>query len=73
MVSFCKRNTGRRDRISIPAGFVQLDLFSAPTPKSESKKLLVRKPKGTVYRCDKCNKAVVMSIPAVVIVCRFAE
>ncbi|MBH8609124.1 hypothetical protein [Thermoactinomyces sp. CICC 10521] len=54
--------------MSLPAGFIQIDLFSM-SEKPEPKKAPVRKPKGTVYRCDKCAKSVVMNIPAIVIIC----
>ncbi|MBA4544707.1 hypothetical protein H1164_18015 [Thermoactinomyces daqus] len=54
--------------MSLPAEFIQIDLFSIPE-KQESKKARHRKTKETIYHCDKCGKSVVMNIPAIVIIC----
>lgn len=54
--------------MSLPAGFIQIDLFSIPEEKPKPKKAPIGKKKGTVYRC-KCGKSIVMNIPAIMIVC----
>ncbi|MBH8606010.1 hypothetical protein [Thermoactinomyces sp. CICC 10521] len=54
--------------MSLPAGMIQMDIFEMMQSR-EAEKKPKRKPKGTVYRCDKCGKSIVMNIPAIVIVC----
>ncbi|MBA4543836.1 hypothetical protein H1164_13155 [Thermoactinomyces daqus] len=53
--------------MSLPAGFIQIDLFAIPEDKP--KKAPVRKRKETVYRCPKCGKTVGEGVPFIVAFC----
>jgi hypothetical protein len=54
--------------MSLPAGFVQIDLFDAMASEPEEKPKK-KKQKGVIYRCPKCGKSVGVSIPVIVIFC----
>jgi DNA-directed RNA polymerase subunit RPC12/RpoP len=60
--------------MSLPAGFVQIDLFGTEskadpmsTPATKPKRR--KRKKGIVYRCSRCEKTIEIDIPAVVVVC----
>jgi hypothetical protein len=60
--------------MSLPAGFVQMDLFDAgseadpmSTPVTKPKRR--KRKKGIVYRCPRCEKTIELDLPAIVVVC----
>jgi hypothetical protein len=57
--------------MSLPAGFVQIDLFGTESKEDPilAKPKRRKRKKGIVYRCPRCGKALEVDIPAVVVIC----
>jgi hypothetical protein len=57
--------------MSLPAGFVQINLFGTESKEDPilAKPKRRKRKKGIVYRCPRCEKTIEIDIPAVVVIC----
>lgn len=57
--------------MSLPAGFVQIDLFGTESKEDPilAKPKRRKRKKGIVYRCPRCEKTIELDLPAIVVVC----
>ena len=57
--------------MSLPAGFVQIDLFGTESKEDPilAKPKRRKRKKGIVYRCPRCGKTIELDLPAIVVVC----